>query len=365
MNRRSFHAGYTLLEVVLALGLTVVVMTAIGTAIFLHLRSVDHTRITIERDQLARTLMRRIGDDVRSAVRREPFDDAGLKSLMESAKNAAGSLGGAAGGAGAGGSGAGGSGGNSPASGTTGRTGTTSSTGTTGGTGTTQRTDGSSDDAAATDDAAAAGAPAAIAGLYGTAYELQIDVARVPRPDEFVEAMLAGGIPPSDVKTVYYFLANASTGISASGATGLMRSEMNRATALFASENGDFDIFTRTAEVLASEVVGLNFSYFDGIDWYPEWNSQEMNGLPLAVEISLVIADPATAEELGITGAIIDPTVDDVEPELVYHTVIHLPNGQLAQPSSGIGEMPPEEESSSSGTGSGTSGASSSGTSGM
>ena len=41
--------GYTLLEVVLALSLTVVVMSAIGMAIFLHLRSVDHTRTAIER----------------------------------------------------------------------------------------------------------------------------------------------------------------------------------------------------------------------------------------------------------------------------------------------------------------------------
>ena len=110
-GRRRPRPGYTLLEIVLALSLTVVVMSAIGMAIFLHLRAVDHTRIAIERDQLARTLMRRIGDDLRSAVRREPFDDAGLQSLLGAAKNAAGAL---AGGAGSGASGSGGNSAGSP-----------------------------------------------------------------------------------------------------------------------------------------------------------------------------------------------------------------------------------------------------------
>ena len=97
MSRRGKNTGFTLLEVVLALGLTVVVMTAIGVAIFLHLRAVDRTRLAIERDQLARILLRRIGDDLRSAVRREPPDDAGmqaLQTLMQSAKSAGKSSGG-------------------------------------------------------------------------------------------------------------------------------------------------------------------------------------------------------------------------------------------------------------------------------
>src|SRR5688572_1376335 len=122
---RRASGGYTLLEVVLALSLTIVVMTAIGMAIFLHLRAVDHTRVAIERDQLARTLMRRIGDDVRSAVRREPFDDAGLQSLLSSAKGAAGALAGAAGAGGAGGAGTAANPSGSPGTGRTGGTGTT------------------------------------------------------------------------------------------------------------------------------------------------------------------------------------------------------------------------------------------------
>jgi hypothetical protein len=352
---RRTRSGYTLLEIVLALSLTVVVMSAIGMAIFLHLKAVDNTRIAIERDQLARTLMRRIGDDLRSAVRREPFDDAGLQSLLGAAKNAASAL--AGGGAG---SGASGSGGNSAGSPNTGGTTSPGTTGTTGSTraakaaGTARSASGTEDDAAAGDDPAAAGTPAAVAGLYGTATELQIDIARVPRPDEFAEAMIAGGIVPADVKTVYYFLAQATTGLTASG-TGLMRSEMNRATALFASENGDLEIFTQGAEPLASEVIGLQFRYFDGLEWFPEWSSQERNGLPLAIEIALVIADPTSTDETLMAGAIIDPTMDEVDPELVYHTVVHLPNAQISEASSGTGDMS-DSSSDQDTAGSGTTG---------
>lgn len=361
---RRTRRGYTLLEIVLALSLTVVVMSAIGMAIFLHLRAVDHTRIAIERDQLARTLMRRIGDDLRSAVRREPFDDAGLQSLLGAAKNSASAL--------AGGAGAGASGGNSSGSPNTGGTTSPGTTGTTGTsrTASTARTAQSlngTDDAAATDDPAAAGTPAAVAGLYGTATELQIDIARVPRPDEFAEAMIAGGVVPADVKTVYYFLAQASAGLTTSD-TGLMRSEMNRATALFASENGDLQIFTQGAEPLASEVVGLQFRYFDGLEWFPEWSSQERNGLPLAIEIALVIADPTNTDETLVAGAIVDPTMDDVDPELVYHTVVHLPNAQISEASSGTGDASGSSDSTSgqstSGQGTAGSGSGSSGQTG-
>jgi uncharacterized membrane protein YgcG len=361
---RIARPAYTLLEVVLALSLTVVVMSAIGMAIHLHLRSVDTTRTSIERDQLARTLMRRIGDDVRSAVRREPFDDSGLQSLMGAAKNAASALGAAGGGA-AGGSGAGNAGGSSSGSanmGATARTATTATTSTTGTTTTAASAQSLSgtDDSTATGEDATAGTPAVVAGLYGSPTELQMDIARVPRPDEFAEAMLAGGLPPSDVKTVYYFLTQSAVGLTTVGATtGLMRSEMNRATALFASENGDYQIFAQNAEPLAPEVVGLQFRYFDGFEWFTEWNSQARNGLPMAIEIALVIADPTSADQPLEAGALVDPTVDDVNPELVYHTVVQLPNAQIAASSTDTSQS--SDSSSGQGTtgsGSGASGAS-------
>lgn len=355
MSRSLHRVGFTLLEVVLALGLTVVVMSAIGVAIFLHLRAVDHTRLAIERDQLARTLLRRIGDDLRAAVRQEPPDQAGMQALaalMQSAKNAGKKRGeGPASGQGSASTGQGG-------------TGTTASTGTTGGTsatGTTQRPAGAED--SSTDESAdesTAGTPAAIAGLYGSAYDLQIDIARVPRPDEFTTAMLAGTSPPSDVRTVYYFLANAATGLSPTGESGLMRSEMNRAAALYASENGDYDIFQRTGELIASEVLALEFRYFDGLEWFSEWNSQDMNGLPMAVELAILLFDPRTADEALLGGSLFDPA-SGIDPGLVYRTMVRLPNAQLAQATS---ESSASGDSGSTNTASNSSGSGASATSG-
>ena len=281
MSRTMRRMGFTLLEVVLALSLTVVVMAAIGLAIFLHLHSVDRTRVSIERDgfrHLAIAHCRRcpFGSSAR-AVRRFRFavaDEFGGECRKIAGRQFRS------------GESQGGSGGSKDgrvraqtpvpilvptptpnqtakkaaasqapavpdpraprAAGKAGTAGTLSSSG----------------ESADSGDAAAAGAPAAVAGLYGTAYELQIDVARVPRPDEFAAAIIAGSTIPSDVKTVYYFLANAATGLSAAGQSGLMRSEMNRAAALYASQNGDYDIFMRNAESLAPEVGRIGISLF-------------------------------------------------------------------------------------------------------
>jgi hypothetical protein len=169
--------------------------------------------------------------------------------------------------------------------------------------------------------------------------------------------MITGGVVPADIKTVYYFLAQTSAGVTTSD-TGLMRSEMNRATALFASENGDFEIFTQNAEPLAAEVVGLQFRYFDGFEWFPEWSSQERNGLPLAIEIALVIADPQSADEPIVAGTFIDPTVDEVDPELVYHTVVHLPNGQISEAPADTGDTGDTGDTSGSSSNQGTTGSS-------
>ncbi len=364
MSRRGKNTGFTLLEVVLALGLTVVVMTAIGVAIFLHLRAVDQTRLAIERDQLARILLRRIGDDLRSAVRREPPDDAGmqaLQTLMQSAKSAGKS--GAGSGRGGGGSQSQGAGqGGTRSTGTANSTGGTSAAGQTG---TTQRLDGGEDTGTETADESTAGTPAAVAGLYGTAYDLQVDLARVPRPDEFTAAMIAGTSAPSDVRTVYYFLANAATGLSATGESGLMRSEMNRATALFASENGDYEIFLRNGQLLAPEVVVLEFRYFDGLEWFTEWNSQDMGGLPMAVEMGIMLFDPnVAAEEAFLGGSLFDPA-SGMDQDLVYRTMIRLPSAQLAAATSSSGTST-TDSSSGTGTGSGasSSGSGSSGTGG-
>ena len=50
-------------------------------------------------------------------------------------------------------------------------------------------------------------------------------------------------------------------------------------------------------QVLARRVVSLNFRYYDGGDWVDEWDSTERdNALPLAIEVSLVVAPTLSRE---------------------------------------------------------------------
>ncbi len=64
---RPTKAGaFTLLEVLLAMGLTAVLLLAISSAISLHLRAFHTGRTDVEQAQLARALLNRLGEDLRS-----------------------------------------------------------------------------------------------------------------------------------------------------------------------------------------------------------------------------------------------------------------------------------------------------------
>jgi hypothetical protein len=312
--------AFTLLEVTLALALSILVVGLVSVAIHVHLGSTDQTRIQIERDQLARTLLRRIGDDLRGAVRREPFDDSGIMAIAsQGMQDAAGKLAGSAGkddSSKGGGDQLGQGKTNAPSSPTAPSAPSTPTT----------------PDGAESETDAGSGAPAAEPGLYGSQYELQIDVGRIPRPDEFEAAMLSGAPLPSDVKTVTYFVADQVTRPSSAG-RGLMRSTMNRASALWAAQQGDFESIDLNAESLAEEVVAVEFRYFDGYEWFSEWNSQTMKGLPLAIEVLLMLVDPKTAKEAEQRGAPVDLALAQYDPDSVYRTIVHLPNAQPAQSS--------------------------------
>src|SRR5262249_34580439 len=110
---RTPHSGFTLLEVLLALGLTVVTLGLISVSVNSTLKLVDAGREKTERDQLARAILTKIANDVRSTFRYQPFDASGMMSVNvpKSSKGGQSSSGGSVnGGSGNGGSGNGGSG---------------------------------------------------------------------------------------------------------------------------------------------------------------------------------------------------------------------------------------------------------------
>lgn len=192
-----------------------------------------------------------------------------------------------------------------------------------------------------------------VVGLYGSATQLQFDISRLPRVDQY-QAILSGtgelGVVdiPSDIKTITYFLrsedsaAAADSPISslASGAQpsttgrgrGLMRRELDRAVSLWAEGSGSLGASLSDAKLLAEEVTSLQFQYFDGTGWLTDWNSDEAGGLPLAVEVVLTIQPALTAEGQTAAGAVVGAMGDELPPEHVYRQVVHLPIAKLPAP---------------------------------
>src|SRR5262245_9989152 len=107
-------SGFTLLEVLLALGLTVVVLGLVSMSLNTTLKLIDAGQSRTERDQLARAILTKIAGDIRGTFRYQPFDPSG----MMSAKTSSSSKGGSGGSGSSKGGGSGGSSGNSQSGGT-------------------------------------------------------------------------------------------------------------------------------------------------------------------------------------------------------------------------------------------------------
>ena len=249
-ERQRSEAGFTLLEVVLAIGLCGAVMALLATAIDLYLVRVDTSRTQVETAQLARTLLTTIADDLRAA------------------RYSVAAIGG-------------------PTTTGTDPSGETASGGTASDTGLGQ--------AASTD-----------LGIYGTLTELRIDrvAARSWRQVTVPAREVAVDADPHDMpQTVEYFFEEgrvmtiadlAAGGVSddtnLAGYTGLYRRQTPTAAMMSTASTtsgGALADSQEPAELLAPEVVQIAFMYSDGVEWYEEWDSAAQQSLPAAVEIKV------------------------------------------------------------------------------
>jgi hypothetical protein len=272
-------------------------------AVDFHLRVLDNGRQEVEEAQLARAILRRIADDLRSTIRYEKIDTGSI--LSSGATN----LGGAS--ALLGGSGQSGeSGGTPPGSNSSGNSGSSS------------ESPSSEEESGETQSVAESGLINPVPGLYGNLYELQVDVSRLPRIDQYDRLLKTedGRLTDlvSDVKSVAYYLAGDSA-----GTTGLVRREMDRAATQWAQNNGGLQSMAEYEQLLAPEVVALEFRYFDGVDWLEEWDSSIANNLPVAVEISLAVTNPAVKQSAA---SMVDlASMSAEEGYRVYRLLVHLP----------------------------------------
>ncbi len=291
------RSGFTLLELLLALALTAVVSILIGGLVQLFLINETRGRDTVRQAQMARAILNMIAEDVRTTVRYYPYDTSGLDQMLGSAMNNAtgGALGALTGGTPGGAISGGAVAGQFDASGAS-----------TGG-------------APSGDQNAAAAPPAVIPpGIFGSASSIEIDVSRLPRPDEYVIQpgnINTGSIGdmPSDIKTVGYYvqaprsdgvqdplarltsqIATSSNGNAAGLSGGLVRRSLDRAVTQYAYEMGNSDQLIRTGEIIAPEVIGIDFSYFGPEGWQTQWDSSSM-GLPSVVKVTIAMQRESSA----------------------------------------------------------------------
>lgn len=333
--------AFTLLELILSLALTAVIAGLIGSLIQLYLVNQETGRDSVRQAQMARAILNMIAEDVRTTVRYQKFDTSGLVQLLSTDTGSSG--GGASGGGGSGGGGSGGggasgggaSGGGAPSGGASGGG---ASGGGAGGVSTST-------------------APAALPpGIYGSSTSIEIDVSRLPRPDEYYPKMgntSTGtlGDMPSDVKTVgYYVQSPRSDGVQdslgqlsqeaatltsapvASPNGGLVRRSVDRAVTQYAYEIAQSSQLLRTGELIAPEVLALEFQYFDGATWQTQWDGSQQ-GLPHVVKITIAMQRDSLAKSKPLDpGIAISSITTSMRQEYgieVYSTNTIIPGAQL------------------------------------
>jgi type II secretory pathway pseudopilin PulG len=359
---KASRGGFTLFELILAIALSATLLALIGTAINLYLLRVDTSRTRVEEAQLARAILTMIADDIRAAAIHQSQDTSAIAEMMasgtdfdvdsidEPGRDSPGGTSGPGSSAGAGGSSSSLGGSGSPAG----------SSATSGG----QQTPDSE----------------IPLGLNGSLAELYVDVARLPRRDELFGtitgysnapmALPANGAangamaaaatgPPSDLKTVRYFIRPGQQAESGSVAAtalapqlqlqagGLVRQEIARQARVFAEQSGNSAILDSGQALIAPEVVHLEFRYFDGEGLLEVWEMQEAQSLPIAVEVRLWIA---TAEAPGGEQLAPYDTASLIRNARQYRQWVFLPMSSVT----GTGDGPDSESSSN--TNSSTSG---------
>ena len=289
--------GFSLLELILALALTVVVGGMIITGIRVYMVQLNRQQSNIERQTVARSSLNMVASDLRAALQYKANDYSGLYELFESQALAAGTV-----------------------------------------TAEEIEEEEEEDGDLVADEEVVDFRPSFI----GSANAIRLDVSRLPRLDQYnplITSVNQEDRTPSDIRSISYFFSDQpgrsqeQVDFSPTDVTGgLYRRSIDRAVANFAGEDSIVDFPDERSELVAAEVSEIGFRYFDGEGWVDNWDSEESGGFPSAVEISIVI-NPFRSQGSSSQGS--DTRTESQAGEF-HRLVVHLP----------MAELPPEEEDS-------------------
>lgn len=251
------RSGFTLVELLIAMALTLTLMGMLYTAMDLHYRFSTMGQIEVERSQIARSLLTEMAADIRSAVYRpeeipdeEPSEDETEEEVVEV----------------------------------------------------------EAEIIYTSPDLAFAGGSL---GLFGDNESIVIHVNRPRRISSSTEAGI--GAPIGNLQTVSYFLLGGEGSMAATygdliepgstfassrdDATGVARMIGSPLSLSLMEDPSDAATMTAEARLIAREIESLQFEYHDGYEWLPEWDSQAEGRLPNAVGIKIQFRDEELDEQ--------------------------------------------------------------------
>lgn len=267
------QCGFTLIEVILSIGLATVLIAILASALNLFLIRVSESGDGIRQGQLARSIMRLIADDLRSAATSYEQDTSAAESLAATQA---------------------------------------------------QYDVDELDELGQDDTSTEETSTRRIMGVYGDAVSIAVDVNRSRSTDPLVEfgsneiqAPLAVESPAASlggITTVRYFVT----------AEGLARQETRRDIDTYELDQGGSPSLEASTRIIAPEVVDLQLVYSDGEQTLAAWDSEELEGaLPVVVEFTVTFrkasnttnSDSTTTAEQYYTQrmAVALPTVIAVE----------------------------------------------------
>jgi prepilin-type N-terminal cleavage/methylation domain-containing protein len=331
-QRRPLRTGFTLLEVVLATAIAVLLLGALYVAVDMQLGYSQMSRDLVDESTLSRSLFTRMDNDASQVIGLPDPARYRFQNGMDTPDIASSSNGGAPGGMGN--NSPGGATGNTPAS--------SSST----------NQNGSDASAAASSSGALSsfGDSTAISdgngttkivlpfGVEGDSQTLHLFVGNLPREifasgHSFADISSGAYSPPTvgDVRRISYWLAGGE-----GSPAGLARQDVPVSTGDDALENLPPGLDNEGSYIIADEVRGLSFQYFDGQQWWDTWDSTQPGpdgvtpiGSPAAISVTVTVAVPHTAGQPGADSA------------RTYHHTLYIPSANgismLSQAMTGTG----------------------------
>jgi hypothetical protein len=103
---------------------------------------------------------------------------------------------------------------------------------------------------------------------------------------------------------------------------------MDRAVAAWAETSGGAESPYTSAKLLAAEVVGLEFQYYDGVDWVYEWDSATTKTLPRIIKIWLEIQPTYALTEAGLA----QQSTNKEPPRQSFYYFVTLPSAPVVPP---------------------------------